>query len=635
MEQSIPQLLKRIANEYPDLPAQYYRSPNGEFTPVLYRDFYASVLDLSSALLSSSHKRGDHIGIISDNRPEWFQTSMAIMSIGAADVPRGCDANAKEIAYILSFADCGTVFLENEAQGKKILEYRSSLPLLKNAIFYDAVSADTVKALSDAGLTAHSFADFVAAGRVWAAANPGAAQAELDKGIDSELATLIFTSGTTGEPKGVMLSHSNFLCQLPELSWRIPVKPGRKALSVLPVWHSFERLCEYVMLGGATSIVYSKPIGSVLLADFAKTNPQLFPSVPRIWESVYDGIYRTMRKTGGATWLLFNFFVELAKVHARSVRAVTGRYPYFSLTDRVSGFLIGLIPALLLLPLRALGGLLVFRKIRAKLGTGFVVGVSGGGALPPNVDEFFWAVGVRVVEGYGLTETAPVVAVRPGPRPVFGTIGAPLGCNQVKIVDEEGNELPPGKKGMVLVRGGNVMQGYYKKPDLTAKVLSPDGWLDTGDLGLKTYRGELILRGRKKDTIVLRGGENIEPAPIEMKINESRFVAQSVVLGQDQRYLGALIVVNRDELLSWARENGLDPSDIDVLLENEQVKRLYEVEVAELVNAKTGFKMFERINRVELLSKPFEVGVELSAKQEIMRYKLEDLYPSRIRRLFR
>ena len=138
-------------------------------------------------------------------------------------------------------------------------------------------------------------------------------------------------------------------------------------LSVLPVWHSFERLCEYVMLGGATSIVYSKPIGSVLLADFAKTNPQLFPSVPRIWESVYDGIYRTMRKTGGATWLLFNFFVEIAKVHARSVRAVTGRYPYFSLTDRVSGFLIGLLPALLLLPLRALGGLLVFRKIRAKL----------------------------------------------------------------------------------------------------------------------------------------------------------------------------------------------------------------------------------------------------------------------------
>lgn len=635
MNQTIPKLLKRIHGEHPDLPAQYYRAPDGEFSPITYRELYASVLDLAAALLSSSHKRGDRIGIISDNRPEWFQTSMAIMAIGAADVPRGSDANAKEIAYILSFAGCATVFLENDAQGKKILEQRGSLPDLKTLVFYDAIPAESESALKAAGFSALSFAEYVGGGKTWAAANPGAAEAELERGVDSELATVIFTSGTTGEPKGVMLTHSNFLCQLPDLSWRITLHPGDKALSVLPVWHSFERMCEYVMLNGATSIVYSKPIGSVLLADFDKTNPQLFPSVPRIWESVHDGIYRTMRKTGGVTWVLFNFFVETAKIHARSVRAVTGRYPYFNLVDRITGFLIGLLPALLLLPLRALGGLLVFRKIRAKLGTSFSCGVSGGGALPPNIDEFFWAVGIKVVEGYGLTETAPVVAVRPAPKPVYGTIGKPLDCNEVKIVDDAGNKLPPGVKGTVMIRGGNVMRGYFNKPDLTAKVLSPDGWLDTGDLGLFTYTGEIILRGRKKDTIVLRGGENIEPAPIEMKINESRYVAQSVVMGQDQRYLGALIVVNRDELLGWARENGLDPSDFEALLEMEQVKRLYEVEVAELVNSKAGFKMFERINRIELLAKPFETGVELSAKQEIMRYKMDDLYPEQIKRLFR
>jgi long-chain acyl-CoA synthetase len=201
-------------------------------------------------------------------------------------------------------------------------------------------------------------------------------------------------------------------------------------------------------------------------------------------------------------------------------------------------------------------------------------------------------------------------------------------------VDESGKELPPGKKGTVMVRGKNVMKGYYRRDDLTARCLSSDGWLDTGDLGLKTLRGELILRGRKKDTIVLRGGENIEPLPIEMKINESRYVSQSVVLGQDQRYLGALIVVNREELLAWAAENDIDTLDFSALLQDPTVKRLYEDEVAERVSSKNGFRLFERINRLALLEKPFELGVELSAKQEIMRYKLDDIYKKEIRALF-
>ncbi len=635
MDQTVPKLLKRIAAEHSGLPGQYSRTETGDFRPVTFGEAYSAALDTAAALLSLSHVRGDRIGLIADNREEWYWSSMGIMAIGAADVPRGCDATAGEIAYILSFSGCRTAFLENDAQALKLLENKDRLSGLKTLVFFDMPKDETLQELARAGKEVLSMAAFMELGRQWSAAHPGQAEAALDAGTGGELATVIFTSGTTGEPKGVMLTHENFLCQLSDLSWRIPTNPGDKALSVLPVWHSFERLCEYVMLNGATSIVYSKPIGSVLLGDFAKMNPQLFPSVPRIWESVHDGIYRAMRKTGGVTWTLFSFFVGVAKLHARSVRAVNGRYPWFNLTSRATGIFLGIVPAILLWPLAALGNILVFRKIRAKLGDSFVVGVSGGGALPPNIDEFFWAVGVKVVEGYGLTETAPVVAVRPAPRPGFGTIGCALDCCEVKVVDDGGKELPPGVKGTVMVRGKNVMKGYYGKPELTAKVLSPDGWLDTGDLGLKTKRGEIILRGRKKDTIVLRGGENIEPAPIEMKINESRYVAQSVVLGQDQRYLGALVVVNRDELAAWARENELDPSDFDALLETEQVKRLYEVEIAELVSAKTGFKIFERINRVELLAKAFETGVELSAKQEIMRYKIPDLYPDRIKRLFR
>jgi long-chain acyl-CoA synthetase len=633
MDKTLPSLLKRIVSEYPELPAQYSKDSSGEFTPISYRDYYALVLDFASGLLALGHARGDHIGLIADNRKEWLHASMGIMAIGAADVPRGTDATTRELAYILSFPECRTAVLNGDSVAHKILECRGSLPLLTNLIFLDFPAPERIAELLAAGFTVIGYDELIARGRALREAKPGVVEAELEKGDSDDIATIIFTSGTTGEPKGVMLSHGNFLCQLEDLSRRIAVHPGDRALCVLPVWHAFERLCEYVILNNAASIVYSKPIGSILLADLAKMNPQILPSVPRIWESVYDGIYRLMRKTGGLTWTLFNFFVSVAILDARMGRRALARGPVFSYARRFANALC-VVPWLLLWPLKGLGSVLVFRKIRSKLGTKFVEGVSGGGALPPNIDEFFWAVGITVVEGYGLTETAPVIAVRPYSRPIFGTIGRPISCCAVKILDDTGAECPVGVKGSIFVRGGNVMKGYYRKPELTAKVYSPDGWLDTGDLGLMTLSGELILRGRKKDTIVLRGGENIEPAPIEMKINESRFISQSVVLGQDQRYLGALIVVNKDELLAWAKANSIEGLSFAELLEDESVRKLYEAEIDELVSPKNGFKLFERINHIVLLEKPFETGVELSAKQEIMRYKLSELYKKEIHRLF-
>jgi long-chain acyl-CoA synthetase len=634
MDKTLPKLLARVASEHPDTPAQYSKNGSGEFTPVSYGECLGLSLDFAAGLLSAGSVRGDRIGLIADNRKEWLHASMGIMAIGAADVPRGTDATVREISYILSFAECRTAVVDGDSVADKILQCRGDLPLLSLLVFLELPPAARVDSLRAAGFTVIDYAGLVASGREWRLSNPGLVEAELEKGSSDELATLIFTSGTTGEPKGVMLSHGNFLCQLEELSRRIVLNVGDRALCVLPVWHSFERLCEYVIIQGATAIVYSKPIGSVLLADLAKMNPHLMPSVPRIWESVYDGIYRLMRKTGGITWTLFNFFVNVAILDSRLGRRVLGTGPVFSRGRRVADAILCVLPWLLLWPLKALGGLLVFRKIRAKLGTNFREGVSGGGALPPNIDEFFWAVGITIVEGYGLTETAPVVAVRPYSRPIFGTIGKPISCCEARIVDDSGAECPVGVKGTVLIRGANVMKGYYRKPELTAKVLSADGWLDTGDLGLKTVNGELILRGRKKDTIVLRGGENIEPAPIEMKINESRYVAQSVVLGQDERYLGALVVVNRDELLAWAKENSIERKSVAELLADPAVIKLYEGEIAELVSQKNGFKLFERINRVALLEKPFETGVELSAKQEIMRYKIPELYKKEIRQLF-
>lgn len=634
---TMPQLLQQITKKYPDITAQYSKDKQGDFIPLSYSDVFDRVLSFAGGLLSLGIARGDRVGLIADNRKEWYHASMGIMAIGAADVPRGCDATEQDLVRILSFAECTSAVIENRDQFIKILKNQQQFPLLKTLIVFDPfdIQDEELKAIGDISrFTIYSYDEIIERGMAYRKEHPEAIEQELEKGSDTEVATIIFTSGTTGEPKGVMLTHKNFAVQLDDLQTRVILHRGEKAIVVLPVWHSFERLCEYVILASAAGMVYSKPVGSILLADIAKTNPALFPSVPRIWESVYTGVFKAMKQAGGIKQKLFNFFVAVGLFHAHHARNVTGQNPHFVPYTKITRPIISFVPYILSLPLYALGNVLVFKKIRAKLGTSFRQGVSGGGALPPNIDAFFWAIGISVTEGYGLTETAPVVSVRPLGRPVFGTIGKPLSCTEVKIVDDNGKELPVGQLGTVMIRGTSVMKGYYKRQDLTDAVIDKDGWFDSGDLGLKTIDGELILRGRKKDTIVLRGGENIEPVPIEMKLQESPFIAQAVVLGQDQRFLGALIVADEAEVKSYAAEQGLAADSLSELLEKPEIKKLFDQQIASLINHENGFKLFERINRFALLAKPFEAGVELSAKQDVMRYKITSLYSKQISALF-
>ena len=634
---TMPQLLQQITKKYPDITAQYSKDKQGDFIPLSYSDVFDRVLSFAGGLLSLGIARGDRVGLIADNRKEWYHASMGIMAIGAADVPRGCDATEQDLVRILSFAECTSAVIENRDQFIKILKNQQQFPLLKTLIVFDPfdIQDEELKAIGDISrFTIYSYDEIIERGMAYRKEHPEAIEQELEKGSNTEVATIIFTSGTTGEPKGVMLTHKNFAAQLDDLQTRVILHRGEKAIVVLPVWHSFERLCEYVILASAAGMVYSKPVGSILLADIAKTNPALFPSVPRIWESVYTGVFKAMKQAGGIKQKLFNFFVAVGLFHAHHARNVTGQNPHFVPYTKITRPIISFVPYILSLPLYALGNVLVFKKIRTKLGTSFRQGVSGGGALPPNIDAFFWAIGISVTEGYGLTETAPVVSVRPLGRPVFGTIGKPLSCTEVKIVDDNGKELPVGQLGTVMIRGTSVMKGYYKRQDLTDAVIDKDGWFDSGDLGLKTIDGELILRGRKKDTIVLRGGENIEPVPIEMKLQESPFIAQAVVLGQDQRFLGALIVADEAEVKSYAAEQGLAADSLSELLEKPEIKKLFDQQIASLINHENGFKLFERINRFALLAKPFEAGVELSAKQDVMRYKITSLYSKQISALF-
>ncbi len=636
METTIPRMFRRTVREYPDIAFQMTRCGDGHFEPTTYREAYSAVLDFAGGLLSRGVERGEHIALISDNRKEWQQADLGLLSIGAIDVPRGADATIGDLSYIISFAECKIVIAENSSQVNKILSIKNDIPLVKTLIEFDSPTQKDEDSAKAAGIELVSFESILEVGRIFNEKNPTRVEAEMEKGDWDDLATIIFTSGTTGKPKGVMLSHGNFITQLDEIDERIFLFPGDRGLLVLPIWHAFERAVEYVVLSQAATLCYSRPVGPVLLADLKTLNPQVLPAVPRVFEAVYDGIFRKMRKTGGIVNVLFKFFVNISLFHSKIDRVLFDKTSRFGIDKRFLQWPAFVIPWLVCYPLKLLGGVLVFKKIRAMMGNNFRACVSGGGALPPNVAKFFWAIGVNLVEGYGLTEMSPIVCVQPIKKPIFGNVGSAIRGLSSRVVDPvTRKDLGKCKKGVLELKGGTVMKGYYKQDDLTAKVIDEKGWFNTGDIAILTVNNEICLKGRIKDTIVQTGGENVEPLPIEMKMQESRYIKTAVVLGQDQRYLAALVVPEKTEIESFCKEAKLPYTKWEEMVKSSEVLRLIENETSARVNAKNGFKSYEKINKIALLPKEFEVGVELSAKQEMMRYRINEIYAKEIKALFK
>jgi long-chain acyl-CoA synthetase len=625
-----------VAEKYPQEVALMSKTKAGEWKEISYREFASLFERFGAGLLDFGVKRGDHVGIITDNRKEWIIANLGILGIGAADVPRGSDTMPDEARYILKHADCAVTLAENAEQVNKILSKKADLPLLKTIIVIDEefTAGSVTEALR--GVNLLTFSSIMDRGKSLLAKDPQAYRREMAKGGPADLATLIYTSGTTGEPKGVMLTHSNFLHNLRTVvPAAIQAGPEDIFLSVLPVWHSFERIVEYLAISVGATLAYSKRVGSIMLADMASVRPTIMASAPRIWEAVRAGIIRKVSEEGGIKSALFSFFVSVGMAYMTAAALVKGLFPQLTRRFRVTDFLLGIIPFLLLWPLKALGSVLVFKKIKEKLGGRFRFTVSGGGALPPHVDKFFGAAGILLLEGYGLTETTPVVSVRLQKHPVAGTIGPILSELEVKLLDPEtGKPVGPGKKGVIHVKGPNVMKGYYNRPDKTAEILSSDGWLNTGDLGMQTYKGELKIIGRVKETIVLLGGENVEPVPIEDTILESEYIDQVIVLGQDQKFLAALVVPNQEALEKYAQEQGITSLPKEDLLEHPEIIEHISHEISSRVNAKRGFREFERVFRFKLISKHFEEPVELSGSLKMKRDVINQIYKKEIAELF-
>lgn len=638
---TIPQMLKKTVEECPDTTLQAFKNEIGSYEYQSYRLVYRHILNLACALKDFGIKRGDLVGLISDNRREWFITDMALLSLGAADVPRGCDSMGTEIRFILNFTSCKVCFFENERQLIKVMDAIEEVPELKDAILFDSPSDLTMERAALLGIRVHKFIEFEDNGKKSTDSQRAEIEAEIEKTEGSDLATIIFTSGTTGTPKGVMLSHDNFMAQCEVIQDVLTTaKEGDLWLSILPVWHIMERVYTYFIVSLKSGIAYSKPAIEIMKEDIDAINPHWIVGVPRLWDAFTQSWYREQKRKNGFSLFFFNLAMGIEKAFCWAHDRLFGWICRFSIKHKILDRVVGLLPFLLLSPFAGLSYFFVVRKLRLKFGTRIKACVCGGGSLQPENDLIFRALRVPLLDCYGMTETAPILSVRSPKKPMSGCVGKIFPSAEVKVVPEKdgvplaSTPLGPGKRGLVFARGRQVMKGYYRRPDLTKKIIDNDGWINTGDLGMISISNELTITGRAKDTIVLMGGENVEPQIIENAICRSVYVESCVAVGQDKKFIGALIVPRKHTVMQYARDNSIYYDTYETLLETSEIRNLIRGEIDRFTDEKNGFRTCEKVARFILLPESFEIGKEINAKQVVMRHKIEKLYSKEITKLF-
>lgn len=628
---TLPEVYANAALRYDGLPGFCRKEKGGAFVPLSFRDTYERGLDLATSLIALGVQAREHVALLADNRLEWILADYAVLLAGAADVPRGTDVTDPELIHILTHSDSRFVFVENKTMLARVQHCRPQLPHLRGIIVM--VSEDIVT-----GDGVHRLDELLAEGARKRLAGDHSAQERARAVRPEDLCTIIYTSGTTGTPKGVQLTHANMCSQIENLP--IALRPGDRALSILPVWHSYERAFEMLCISRGVGTYYTTLRG--LAEDLKTVRPTVMASAPRLWENLYIKILSNVKSAPPVRQRLFHIAYAVTRNVKRAERFFRGQQLDQHGRGVFQNLKLLLKHALLWLasigPAWALDGL-VLKKLRAIVGGEFRGTISGGGALQPHVDEFFNFIGIPVLEGYGMTETSPVLAVRTWDNLVIGTVGEPYPRTEIRIVDlQSGEILYPdsrcagggrGRRGEIHVKGPQVMRGYYKDPEGSARVLR-DGWMNTGDIGMVTFNGCLKILGRSKDTIVLLNGENIEPVPIEARLVESPFIDQCMVVGQDQKALAALIVPSFEHF----RQAGFSESTADELAANPAVHRLLDEEIRNLVNHSNGFKSFERITAWRLVPKAFEVGDEMTNTFKLKRHVISGRYDHLVSEMF-
>jgi long-chain acyl-CoA synthetase len=587
---SLIEMLSNTVQQYPDKAALMWKK-DGSYRSLSYQELWDLVYHVASGLIRLGVARDSKVAIISENNPMWAITDFAVASLGAVSVPIYPTLPANQVAYILSNADVQVVVVENEEQLQKVKLCDAKVNHV--IVMYDAENLSE----SDGVL---SFLSLENDGEK----NPSMTWEENWRTIDrDQMVTIIHTSGTTGPPKGVMLTHGNFLSNMEAIHfWVIELMPSDVSLSYLPLSHVFERLAGHFMpLSVGATIAYAENIDTIQ-ENLLEVKPTIMTSVPRLFEKVYAKVQEEIEGSSRIKQKIFNWAVNIGRT----------RYEYYLNTP---------VNELLLhdpMPKKfrrkwALADRLVFQKVKSKIGGRMRGMVSGGGALNPEIAKFFWALDLPILEGYGLTETSPVVTTNPMVRAKSGTVGKPLPNLDVRIAED----------GEVLVKGPSVMVGYYKNKEATDESIV-DGWFHTGDIGEFDGDGYLRIIDRKKRILVLSTGKNVAPQPIESAINESRFIEQSAVIGDGRKFIMTLISPDFENLIPWAKQHRVNTDSKKVLCQNPEVVSLLHGEVGRLTR---GFASFEQPKKVVIIDEEWTVeSGELTPTLKVKMNRIQEKY---------
>ncbi|HEX5073668.1 MAG TPA: long-chain fatty acid--CoA ligase [Gemmatimonadaceae bacterium] len=564
-----------------------------QYTPISHAVLLERIRNVSYGLREIGIRRGDRVAILSENRPEWAIADFACLTSGITDVPLYPSLPAEQLSYPLRDSGAVAIFVSTEAQAEKIAAIRGEVPTLKTVIAFDdsaAKHADmTLEALERRGATGDS------------PARAAEFRAEALRVKPNDLATIIYTSGTTGEPKGVMLSHDNIYSNVAATRNAVVMRGDDVSLSFLPLSHILQRMGDYWFLATGTSIAYVDSFDLVPLA-MMQVRPTIAISVPRLYEKMYARVLENALAGGALKKRIFFW-----------ARGVADRWADEKLAGRE--------PRGLLALQYGIAQKLVFSKLKARTGGRLRYFVSGGAPLAPEINKFFYAAGLVILEGYGLTETSPVIGVNTPDNFRIGTIGKPIDGVEVKIAED----------GEILTRGPHVMQGYYNKPDATRDTIDDEGWLKTGDIGL-IEDGFIRITDRKKDIIVTAGGKNIAPQPIENAVKTNKYVSQAVMIGDKRKFPVLLVVPNWDNLEKWAKVKNILWTDRAQLLAMPTVHAKMEKEVQSRFE---GLAQFETPKKIALLEHDFSVDSgELTPTLKVKRRVIDRNYKTVIDGLY-
>ena len=588
---TLNQLFFNAVERY-DRPDALQEKIDGKYQPVSHRTLAERVRRTALGLRALGVQRGDRVGLLSTNRPEWAIADFGCLTAQLADVPIYPTLPAEQIAYILRDAGAVAIFVSDATQLAKITEVRAQLPALKHVITFEksrSAGAD------------FTLGEIEARGK--AAETPEAVERYRKDALDvqpHELATIIYTSGTTGAPKGVMLTHDNLFSNVEASRQVLPFGPGEVSLSFLPLSHIFERMAgHYLMISVGASIAYAES-NETVPNNLVEVRPSFVLSVPRLYEKFYARVLENALAGGAVKKRIFFW-----------ARSVADKWSERTLAGRSPGVLIGMQ--------YRIAQRLVFSKLRERMGGRLRVFVSGGAPLAPEINRFFYSAGLMILEGYGLTETSPVIAVNTPEHFRIGTVGKPIAGTEVRIAPD----------GEILARGPGIMKGYYNNPDATAEAIDAEGWFHTGDIG-ELRNGFLAITDRKKDIIVTAGGKNIAPQPIENSVKTNKYVSQAVMIGDKRKYPVILIVPNFDQLEKWAHRAGILVADRAQLLAFPAVKAKMEREVT---SALSGLARFEMPKKIALLEHDFsiergELTPTLKVKRRVIDKQYKDLIDS-------